>query len=206
MNKLIKTCLLFGFTLLISQSTKALARDSDSNSYFVKKQNSPGYTVLNPDSSLNIPAPAFTLKDLSGKSVSLSDFKGKVVVLDFWATWCVPCRESFPAMKLVVDKYKNNKDIKFLFIDTREVSKDHEILVKKFLQETGYNFDVLFDEYSKDGKMNKYYLEYIMPGIPTKIFIDKQGIIRAKSIGFKPGQSAEQGAEELNTEIEKLIG
>jgi len=103
-----------------------------------------------------------------------------------------------------MDKYKEDRDIKFLFIDTREVSKDSQALVENFLKETGYSFDVLFDEKGKDGKMNRYYLEYVMPGIPTKIFIDKQGILRSKSIGFKPGQTAEEGAKDISIEIENL--
>src|ERR1700754_1863990 len=62
-------------------------------------------TVAKADTDINIPAPDFSLKDLNGKTVSLADYKGKTLVIDFWATWCVPCRESFPAVKMVMDKY-----------------------------------------------------------------------------------------------------
>ena len=204
MNNLTKTILVFGFTFLIFQAREAFAKDLDFNIHSASLQISNNPTPKDPDSTLNKPAPAFTLKDLSGKSISLSDYKGKIIVIDFWATWCVPCRESFPAVKLAMDKYKDNDDVKFLFIDTREVGKDYKTLVEKFLKDTGYSFEVLFDEHSKDGKMNKYYLKYVMPGIPTKIFIDRQGIVRAKAIGFQPGQTAEEGAKNISMEIENL--
>ncbi|PWS30407.1 TlpA family protein disulfide reductase [Pedobacter paludis] len=204
MNRLIKTILFCGLTFLIFKTTNALAKNLDFSIHTTGMRLRNNSAHADPDSTLNKPAPPFTLKDRSGKSVSLSDYKGKIIVIDFWATWCVPCRESFPAMRLVMDKYKEDRDIKFLFIDTREVSKDSQALVENFLKETGYSFDVLFDEKGKDGKMNRYYLEYVMPGIPTKIFIDKQGILRSKSIGFKPGQTAEEGAKDISIEIENL--
>ncbi|WP_431294699.1 TlpA family protein disulfide reductase [Pedobacter sp. P26] len=65
-------------------------------------------------------APEFKVKDINGKEVSLSDFKGKTIVLDFWATWCGPCKKSLPAMQMMVNKYKNDPTVKFLFIHTWE--------------------------------------------------------------------------------------
>lgn len=129
-------------------------------------------------------APEFQLKDISGKAVSLSSLKGKVVVLDFWATWCVPCHENFPATKQLVDHYKNDPNVVFLFIDTREKSPDYVKLAKADMEKHHYDFHVLFDEDSGDGKQNKYYSLLGMAGIPTQFMIDKNGVIRYKFVGY----------------------
>jgi cytochrome c biogenesis protein CcmG/thiol:disulfide interchange protein DsbE len=134
--------------------------------------------------ALNAAAPDFRLKDISGKEVTLSSLKGKVVVLDFWATWCVPCHENFPAVQKVVDHYKNDPNVVFLFIDTREKSADYVQLAKADMEKNHYDFHVLFDEQGPDGKQNKYYSTLGMAGIPTRFIIDANGIIRDKSVGY----------------------
>jgi hypothetical protein len=77
-------------------------------------------------------APAFELIDAQGKTVRLEDYKGKIIVLDFWATWCGPCISSFPGMQKAVDKYKENPNVKFLFVNTlgtrREQRKESSCL------------------------------------------------------------------------------
>jgi len=156
------------------------------------------------DSMLNRKAPNFRLKDLDGKPVRLADYKGKTLIIDFWATWCQPCRHSFPAVKMAMEKYKTDPNVKFLFIDTRETAADHESLVKKFLSDNNYPFYVVSDETGDDGKMNKVYKEYVMPGIPTKFFIDKHGIIRYQVVGFDDKLTTEQTAAEIEGKIEKV--
>lgn len=156
------------------------------------------------DTALNQPAPDFKLKDVTGKWVSLADYKGKTLIIDFWATWCVPCRESFPAIKAVMDKYKDDPNVKFLFIDTREKTNDYPELVKKFLTDTKYPFHVVFDEKGEDGKMGVMFKKYVMPGIPTKYFINGDGIIKYQSIGFNPGLTTEQATAEIEETIEKV--
>jgi thiol-disulfide isomerase/thioredoxin len=156
------------------------------------------------DTALNQPAPDFKLKDINGKTVSLADFKGKTLVIDFWATWCVPCRDSFPAVKMAIEKYKNDPDVKFLFIDTRETEANYQDLVKKFLTDNQYPFYIVFDEKSDDGKMNATYKKYVMPGIPTKYFIDGNGVIKYKSVGYVAELTKEQIAEDIEYLIEKV--
>lgn len=114
----------------------------------------------------------FSLKNLEGKEIKLSDYRGKIVVLDFWATWCGPCKASFPKMQDLVEKYKN-EDVQFLFVNTWEKGKDEEIFenVSKFISEKKYSFNVLLD--NKAEVVGNYKID----GIPTRIVIGKDGKI-----------------------------
>ena len=126
-------------------------------------------------------APLFTLVDLQGQQVNLSDLKNKVVIADFWATWCGPCKASFPAMQKMVTKYKDDPNVKFVFIDTWENGDDNtkkHADVTKFIAANKYDFHVLMDN---DAKV---VTDFKISGIPTKFVIDKNGVIRFKSVGW----------------------
>lgn len=130
---------------------------------------------------LNTPAPDFTIKNLKGKKVSLSDYKGKIVVLDLWATWCGPCIASFPAMQMLVNKYT---DVEFLFIAVQE-GGNAAARVKNFLAKHNYTFNVLLDEPLKKGADETKVLSAYRPdGIPAKYFIDKKGMLQFATKGF----------------------
>ncbi|TCD26983.1 redoxin domain-containing protein [Pedobacter psychrodurus] len=130
-----------------------------------------------------VPAPNFTLKDLDGNIVSLKDLKGKVIVLDLWSTWCVPCKKSFPAMQVAVNTYKNDPSVKFLFIHTWETTKTPLEDVRKYIAQSGFNFQVLMD--LKDGAgRNAAVEDYRVSAIPAKFIIDKTGNIVFKLTGF----------------------
>lgn len=133
---------------------------------------------------INQPAPAFILKDLDGNTVSLADLKGKVVIIDFWATWCGPCKASFPGMQMAVNKYKDDPNVKFLFIDTWETAENYLDGVKKFIGDNNYTFHVLIDEKAADGRQAKVVTTFDVSGIPTKFIIDKNGYIRFKHVGY----------------------
>ncbi|MEZ5042418.1 MAG: TlpA disulfide reductase family protein [Saprospiraceae bacterium] len=118
-------------------------------------------------------APDFALKNLDGKTVSLSSLAGKTIVLDFWATWCGPCKAMFPSMQQLMDQYKSAEDVTFLFIDVLE-RKDEEIMrdnAQQLIDKNGFTFNVLLD--SKDELVAKYKIG----GLPTKFVIDKKGNI-----------------------------
>jgi len=133
---------------------------------------------------INIPAPAFTLKDLDGNPVSLASLKGKIVIVDFWATWCGPCKASMPGMQIAVNKYKNDPNVKFLFIDVWENGDDYLPKVKKFIGDNKYTFDVLVDEKDQSGQQAKVISRFKVDGIPTKFIIDGNGYIRFKHVGY----------------------
>lgn len=118
-----------------------------------------------------IVAKDFLLKNIMGEQVSLSAFRNKVVVLDFWATWCGPCKASFPQMQELINKYKADTGVVFLFIDTWESTPPAKLKkeVKEYLQENKFTFNVLFDEINKTAR------DYKVESIPHKIIINKNG-------------------------------
>jgi peroxiredoxin len=95
---------------------------------------------------INKKAPQFTLRDLDGNKVSLADYKGKIVILDFWGTWCGMCLKSFPDMQRTVNKYKDDNQVKFLFVDTLEKIEDPENRVREIIDKNNYTFHILLDE------------------------------------------------------------
>ena len=117
-------------------------------------------------------APDFTLKDLEGNTVSLSDYIGKNVYINFFATWCPPCRDEMPEIEKIYQKYKD-EGIVVLAVDLGE---DRDT-VKSFIEENKYNFKVLLDSDQNVAE------QYNITSIPVSVFIDKKGNIAAKQVG-----------------------
>lgn len=153
---------------------------------------------------VNTPAHDFELKDVDGKTVRLSDFKGKVVILDFWATWCSPCKRSFPAMQMAQNKYKNDPNVKFLFIHTWERDDNATAEAKAYVQDNHYNFEVLMDLKNPATGKNDVVSSYGVTGIPAKFIIDPKGNIRFQLSGFNG--SNEQTVNEVSSMIEMARG
>ncbi|MBW2057440.1 MAG: TlpA family protein disulfide reductase [Deltaproteobacteria bacterium] len=119
-----------------------------------------------------IRAPDFTLQDLDGTAVSLRDFRGKLVLLNFWASWCPPCRAEIPSMKKLQDRLKE-EDFVLLAVDLRESSER----VRSFRDKEGLNFLVLLDT---DGAVG---IAYAVRSIPTTYLIDSKGYIIGAALG-----------------------
>ncbi len=119
------------------------------------------------------PAPDFALTDIHGKPVSLGDFRGKTVLLNFWATWCGACKEELPSMERLYQSLKG-KGFEIVAISIDRGNQDR---VKKYAREYNLSFPILLDP---DQKIRKNY--YIM-GLPTSYLIDPQGQLR----GFVSG-------------------
>ncbi|AUP78926.1 TlpA family protein disulfide reductase [Flavivirga eckloniae] len=141
---------------------------------------------------LNEDAPDFTLKNLDGKEVTMASLKGKTVILDFWATWCGPCKASFPGMQKLIEKYKDNENIVFVFINTLDSGfKTYEDRVKtvtNYMVKKKFNFNNLFDTMDEDTKSFDLASKYNINSIPTKIVIAPNGKVKFKSLGGGAGQ------------------
>ena len=138
-------------------------------------------------SAIKEAAPNFNLALLEGKKFQLSDYKGKPVLINFFASWCLPCREEIPAIEKIVSVYQP-KGIVFLGIST----DDTEVNAKDFIKKYGVTYQVGLDKTTEIQKSFGLY------GIPTTYFIDKQGIINY----FHSGAVTE---ELLQNELDKLL-
>ncbi len=118
------------------------------------------------------PAPDFALKDLDGNTVRLSDLRGKVVFINFWATWCPPCRAEMPEIEALHQEYKD-KGVLVLGVDIAE----SENTVRQYIQQGGFSWTIVLDSTGEVAR------DYQIAAIPTSFFLDKEGIIRAVKVG-----------------------
>jgi cytochrome c biogenesis protein CcmG/thiol:disulfide interchange protein DsbE len=112
------------------------------------------------------PAPGFQLAALDGQPVSLGDFRGRPVIVNFWATWCEPCKQEMPALQAEAAR---QPDLVVLGIDNVESA----VKVRPFVEQLGLRFPILLDQ---DGSVVE---RYQVTGLPTTFFIDRSGVLRA---------------------------
>ena len=124
----------------------------------------------------DVRAPAFSLQSVSGGSVSLAQFKGDVVMINFWASWCGPCRQEMP---LLDDIYKQYKDMGFVLLGVN-VEPDSQN-ASGWLSKTPVSYPILSDPKSAVSQL------YQVQAMPTTVIIDRQGVVRYVHNGYLPG-------------------
>jgi thiol-disulfide isomerase/thioredoxin len=126
------------------------------------------------------PAPAFDLDSLAGKHVNLADYKGQVVLINFWASWCGPCRKEMPILEQLNKAYKS-KGVQLVGVNVEPNSED----AKKYLQSTPVTFPILLDRASTVSKL------YQVQGMPNTVILDRSGKVRYIHRGYQPGAENE---------------
>jgi peroxiredoxin len=131
--------------------------------------------------TLSGPAPAFSLQSRDGAQVSLAALKGKVVMVNFWATWCVPCRQEMPHLQALYERY-NSLGFELLAVN---VEKNNAEGARKWLEETPVTFPVLFDPNNEVTKL------YKVQTMPSTVLVARDGTMRFIHHGYKPGYESE---------------
>ena len=131
------------------------------------KTDSPVWGMAMRPPVVGMPAPGFSLPDLDGRSQSLSQYKGKIVLLNFWATWCKPCTTEMPAMQVCYDKLR---DEGFVVLAIDELEDDQK--VREHIRAHGHTFPVLLD------RDNRVANQYGVFGLPVSVFVDETGLIQ----------------------------
>jgi len=134
----------------------------------------PLYVVA--ENKLEGPAPDFTLKSHSGKNIKLSELRGDVVMINFWASWCGPCRQEMPLLDKINDRYK---DLGFTLLGVNVEEEPDR--ARAMLKDIPVNFPILFDS------QNKVSQQYNLIAMPSTVFVDRDGNIRYFHAGYLPG-------------------
>ena len=165
-NSIFKKLIWIGFTLVFSISATYAASEK-----------------------LSGKAPNFTLKSRTGKNIKLSELRGDVVMLNFWASWCGPCRKEMPLLEKIHKKYKR-LGFTLLGVNVEENSND----AKNYLKDVRVTFPILFDRTQKTSKL------YDVRAMPTTILIDRNGNKRFIHKGYKAGYE-----NDYKKQIKKLL-
>jgi thiol-disulfide isomerase/thioredoxin len=134
--------------------------------------------------------PSFKLPDLDGNEVALTDYVGKVVVLDLWATWCPPCRQEIP---FLIELYEEHKDEGLVVVGVGLDDGGAGVL-RPFVEQNGITYPILVGNRDVGQR-------YKLQGIPTTFILDRDGRIAAKHLGFRPTD-----AEVMREEVARLLG
>jgi peroxiredoxin len=135
------------------------------------------------------PAPDFTLKSLSGENVKLSELRGQVVLINFWASWCGPCRQEMPLLDQMYQKY-GELGFTLLGVNVEQDSGD----AQRMLHDTPVTFPILFDTQNVVSKL------YDVTAMPSTVIVDRDGNVRFVHKGYQPGYE-----DEYQTQVRALV-
>ncbi len=178
---LVAGCLLLAAAYTVYTKYKPLVTSPPPNSESTANSNNSGGKIM---------APAFTLKDLDGKEVKLSDYKGKIVILNFWATWCGYCIQEMPELNALHKQLEKDGDAVILAIDSKEDVKT----VSNYISSANIELKVLTDV---DGEVTNLYTPYGIQGYPTTFIVNPDGSFYT----YIPGATDEKT---LSAIIEKI--
>ena len=133
-------------------------------------------------------APEFALNSLEGKQVKLGDYRGKVILINFWASWCLPCKEEMPLIQTASEQYR---DQGLVVLGINMTDLDDRKAIDGFVQETGVSFPILLD---KSGSVSN---DYRVFSIPTSFFIDRMGIIQHFQMGAMSAKQLQEYLDEM---------
>lgn len=147
------------------------------------------------ESKKGSPAVDFTVYDADGTQVQLLDYVGKPMVLNFWASWCGPCKMEMPDFQ---EKYEElGEDIQFLMVNMTDGSRETKEKAMKFIEDSGYTFPVLYDLDSHAAYV------YAVYSLPSTYFIDAEGYVIARATGAIDGELLQQGIDMILGEAEQ---
>jgi peroxiredoxin len=145
--------------------------------------------ILPAQAALDGPAPDFTLKSAAGENIKLSELRGQVVLINFWASWCGPCRQEMPLLDQMYQKY-SPLGFTLLGVNVEQDTKD----AQRMLKDTPVTFPILFDAQNEVSKL------YDVTAMPSTVLVDRDGRVRYVHKGYQPGHE-----NEYQTQIRALV-
>lgn len=134
-----------------------------------------------------VEAPDFTVENADGEEVKLSDYVGKPIVLNFWASWCSPCKSEMPEFNAAWEELEG--EVQFLMVNMTDGSRETVDTAKEYVEGEGFTFPVLFDTNSEAA------IAYSAYSLPTTYFIDAEGYLVARAVGAIDGETLQKGLD-----------